>query len=119
MSIGTNLNNNNLNMVIDTVSIAAAGTTSNAIDLQGRALVNISTPSAISGAAFTFQSSYDGVAYQQYVSQGGGAVTVTCAAAKNVSVDPILLSGVRYVKLVRDNAQAAKKLIKIISRNVD
>lgn len=119
MTIGTNLNNNNLNMVVDTVSIAAAGTTSNAIDLQGRALVSISTPSAISGAAFTFESSYDNVTYQQAVSEGGGAITVTCAAAKNVMVNPNLLLGARYIKLVRDNAQAAAKQIVIISRNID
>ena len=106
-------------MVIDTVSIAAAATTTNAIHLQGRALVSISTPSAIFGAAFTFESSYDDVTYQQCVSEGGGAITVTCAAAKNAIVNPNLLLGARYIKLVRDNAQTAKKLIGVVSRKID
>ena len=119
MSIGTNLNNNIYNTTIDTVTIAAAGTTSTAINLQGRELVQISLPSAISGAAFTFESSYDNVTYQQCVSKGGGAVTVTCAAAKNAVVDPGLLAGTRYIKLVRDNAQAAAKIINVITRPID
>lgn len=119
MGIGTNLNNNQYLLFKDEVTIAASGTTTSSFNLQGRVLVGISMPAAISGTAFTFESSHDGVNFQGLHDKDNSAIGLAYTAAKNYTLSPDLFAGVQHLRLVSNNAQAAAKLITVITRKID
>ena len=87
--------------------------TSNAVDLRGNTLVGVFLPSTFDGTVFTLTGS-DTLAgtYVAIQDGAGAAVTVTSAASKYASFpNPLLLTGVRFVKIVTTTTQTTTSTI--------
>lgn len=97
----------------ETVTIAASGTVSGAIDLHGCTPVGVFVPSTFDGTTIKFQASttLDGT----YVAVEDGAGTPaeitlnTSAASKYIAISSAIqeqLRGIRFLKLVAGTSQA-------------
>ena len=82
---------------IASFSIGNGASLSDAVRLSGSALTEIVMPAAWTPAGITFQTSHDGVTYQDMWRSGEVAVVV--AAAQNVRLDPGDFIGINYIKL--------------------
>lgn len=99
-----------------TVTIASSGTESNAVDLNGTRVVGIITPAALTGTAITLKASFDGTNFHDMYNKDGVQMTITVAASRWVALAPADLAGVRYLKLVSGSAEAAERVISIVTR---
>ena len=100
------------------VLIASGQTTSAAIDLGDQIIVGIQIPSAFTGVALTFQAAYDNATFVAVTDKSGAAYSVTVAASKYVSLSPLDLAGVRYVKFVSGASEGADRTIGVITRTL-
>ncbi len=119
MSVGTNLNNNDPLLFQDTVTITAGATVSNSINLQGRVLIGMNLPAAISGSSMTFQSSNDNVNFNALYNNENSAISVAYTQGRNYTISPDYVAGVKFLKLVSNNSQAASRAITVITRKID
>jgi hypothetical protein len=103
---------------VRTVTIANGQTTSDALDCINGTVVGILTPAALTGTAFTFSVSADGVTYNTLYSDAGTAVSVTVAASRYIYLDPTVFAGVRYVKVISGSAEGAQRIITLVLRPV-
>lgn len=92
-------------------------TTSVAINLAGFSLVGIVTPSALTGTAFTFLASLDGVAYVPLVNSSG-AVSYTVAVSQYLSVNPQDFYGVPFIKIVSGTTETAARTINLSVKGI-
>lgn len=98
-------------IVYKTVTIAAAGTTTAAIDIGGYQLVGISTPAALTGTAITLQVSPSIAGTYQAAYNSAGAISYTVAASRYVAVTTNDTQGMRFIKLVSGSAEGAERSI--------
>jgi hypothetical protein len=101
-----------------TVTIANGQTTSDALDCINGTVVGILTPAALTGTAFTFSVSADGVTYATLYDSSGAAVSFTVAASRYVYVDPAIFAGLRYVKVISGSSEGAQRIITLVLRAV-
>jgi hypothetical protein len=102
-------------------TIAASGSLSNAINVDGKRICGIQTPSAWTAADLTFQASFDGVTYNDVYDEAEAEVTVQGAASRYTSLDAVALelSGVPWVKIrsgptALPVAQSAERVIIVV-----
>jgi hypothetical protein len=99
----------------DTVTIASSGTTSTALTLQGgRVPLAIVTPSALTGAAFTFQASTDGTNFFNLYNEAT-QYSVNVGASRYIALNPDVFHAIRYIRIVSGSSEAALRTISIIS----
>ena len=96
-----------------TVTIAASGTKTDAIDLKTDRLSGVQIPSAWTAANLTLEVSADNSTFVPLYDQTGTIVTMTVGGTSRVVKAPLVdLLAYRFVKLVSTNAQdAARELI--------
>lgn len=75
------------NLATSTVTIAVGASLSGVLDTAHKAILAFSCPAGMEGTAFTFQTSYDAITYQDLYDKFGTEVSVTVAASRNVRVD--------------------------------
>lgn len=99
----------------DTVTISSGGTTSTAYILPAnKRLVAIRTPSALTSTAITFeQSDDDGVTFQPVYNEAS-LYSITTATSRYHRVNGEVFDGVRIVRLVSGNTEAATRTISIL-----
>jgi hypothetical protein len=105
--------------------IAAGASLSGAWMVGNRVPVRIEMPAAWDAANLTFQTSHDGVTFQnKYDGMGAGAeFTVGAAAARNIDLNPADWIGVRWLKIRSGTAgtpvtQSAARDIYLITQEV-
>lgn len=103
-----------------TVTIAASGTTSDAINLSGLQLVAIDTPSALTGTALTFTASISlGGTYDAVREVGGAAAySVTMGASQWIPLNVNVFAGIPFLKIVSGSTEAAARTFNLICRPV-
>lgn len=80
-------------------TIASGGSLSGALDLGNQRLSRIAMPAAWDAASLTFQTSPDGVTYNNLYDSSGNEYTVTAAASRAILVNYIDFVGIRYLKI--------------------
>lgn len=95
-----------------TVTIAASGTNTDAIDLGTARLAGVQIPAAWDAANITLEVSADGVTFVPLYNQAGTIVTLTAATSRVVQAPFVDLIAYRHIKLVSTATQtAARSLI--------
>lgn len=96
-------------------TIANGQTVSNAIDVREKILVGLQF-ATMTGTALTFQASSDGVTYVAVKDSAGASISYTIASNTYTVIQPAILAGVRYIKIVSGSAEAATRTITGIIR---
>lgn len=97
-----------------TAVVAASGTTSDAIDVWGCRVVNLSVPASLTSTALTFQVSDDDVTYYQVRNSDNTAYTITVSSSAASYELPVnRFAGYRYLKVVCGSAEASQRTFKI------
>jgi hypothetical protein len=81
----------------------------------------VQMPASFTGTQLTFQTSHDGITYQNLYDDAGSEIAVTVAASTNVALPASVMAAWRYVKLRSGTAgtptaEAAERTLKIINR---
>lgn len=82
-----------------TVTIAESASLSEGLDLIDRTLARIVMPAAWTAADITFQSSADGITYNDMYDQFGSEYTVTADASQDIGLNLADFIGVRFIKV--------------------
>lgn len=102
----------------ETAIIAINTTTSNALHVIGKSLVALIIPAAITGTIISFQSSYDGVIFNDAYNSSGNKLEVTVAANRHIHLTPADFYGAKFVKLVSNQTELAARSIDVILMGV-
>ena len=100
--------NTNANTSYATLTIASGGTTTDALELQGRTPVQFALPVSVS-TSFSFQVSLDnGATFQQLRNTANAAIAITktAAAGSTHQVGKENFAGVTHVKIVAGAAES-------------
>lgn len=93
-------------------NIASSGTTSEAIDLGSLTLVGLITPATITGTAISFLASEDdGGTFVAVKGTDGVAISIVVAASGYYVIQPAVLSGIRFLKLVSNASEGGARVI--------
>lgn len=104
------------NLTYNIVTIPSGQTTSNAIDLQGLNLVQIIMPSAFTGTAINFQSSFNNGTYSTLYDNSNIIIGITVNASRAYNINPIDFTGCRYFKIVSNGTEAGDRVIGLVTR---
>jgi len=101
-------------------SIASGGTTSQVIGLQGRTLLGIQTPAALTGTALTFEGSHDGETFVPLYDDAGtpAQISLTVTTSRGYSLDPSKFAAWEYIKVVSGSAEGAARQIVLLTGRV-
>lgn len=104
-------------------TIAASASLSDAVDMQGRDVVGFEMPAAWTTANLTFQVSLDNTTFNDLYDDAGNEETVTAAASRFISVDPVMFRGALYLKVRSGTTgvpvnQAAERVIKVVGKSL-
>lgn len=97
-------------------TIANGATTSDAIESLGRVLVGIRTPAALTGTAFSFKVSFDGVNFLDYYNSAGTKVSITAAADRHIGLIVADFAGAQKIKIVSNATEGAERSFEILFR---
>lgn len=98
-----------------TFTIANGATVSNAVDVREKILVGLQF-ATMTGTAVTFQASSDGVTYVAVKDSSGASVSYTIASDTYTVIQPAVLAGIRYIKIVSGSAEGAVRTVTGIIR---
>lgn len=99
-------------------TIAASGTTSDAVKLSAQSAVHaILFPAALTGTAVAVHGSFDGVTFYP-IYRDGVAYTITFVASSLHQISPSALYGLTHFKLVSNGTEAAERKITISQERV-
>ena len=98
-----------------TVTIANGATVSAVLTLdRSRIPLAIITPAALTGTAFTFQSSADGSTYVPLYYEGT-AYSVNVGTSRHVALDRRAFEAVKYLKVVSGSAEGALRTLGVVT----
>jgi hypothetical protein len=80
-------------------TIANGASLSAAVFLGAGAPLAVQMPAAFTGTQLTFQTSHDGVVYQNMYDDAGSEVIVTVAAGTNCALPASIMTAWRYVRV--------------------
>jgi hypothetical protein len=98
-----------------TATIASGQTVGAAFYVGAKVPVSLQMPASFTGASVSFQGSNDNVTYQAIYS-GSAAYSETVTASKDVALDPNILAGFPYLKIVSASAEGADRSIVVLTR---
>jgi YD repeat-containing protein len=96
-----------------TATITSGGTTSGAVDVNGKIIVGIDLGATLTGTALSIQNAADGTNYRATYDTAGAAVSWTVAGNRFLKFDPPLL-GYRSIKLVSGSAEGADRTLTVV-----
>ena len=91
-------------------TIAASGTTSAAINMNGLSLVGIFIPAAFTGTTLTFTGSPDAATYYP-VKNSSGAVSYTVTTSEYIAINPQDFYGLQYIKIVSGSTEGSARTL--------
>ncbi len=118
--IGTNLDNQQYNMIWTATTILSGATVSSAVDLRGLDMLAFILPAAFTGTTIAFQMSptaIDGTYYSCY-NTTDAIMQATVTQGRAYFITPQDLAGIRFIKLVSGSAEGANRTILIGTREV-
>jgi hypothetical protein len=80
-------------------------------------VVAIVTPSSLTGTSFTFEGSVDGSTYVPLYNEGT-SYSVDVGTSRYVALDPAVLCGLQFIKIVSGSSEAAERTIQVVLRDV-
>jgi hypothetical protein len=96
--------------------IASGDTASGEVDLGGTVIVGLQIPTAFTGTTLKFSvSTASGGTFQTLTDGAGNDVSKTIASSKYVGIDPTLLRGMRFVKVVSGSTEPAARTVVVFS----
>ena len=100
--------------------IASGATVSSVVDTRGGIITGLILPAAFTGTAITFQVSdkVDGTFVALY-DETNTAISLTVAQGRGYKIDPSLLAGWRFVKIVSGSAEGAIRSVILSIRAVN
>lgn len=105
------------------LTIASGQGHSGAVDLAGDVPVGVRLPDAFTGTALTFEAAESnpatnlaGAAFKVVKNAAGASVSITVAQGTFVTLDPALLAGVRWLKLVSGSNEGADRTVYLTTR---
>jgi len=99
-----------------TATFASGDTVSAEIDLGGTMPVGIQMPAAFTGTTMKFFVATAGGGTFQSAADGAGAdISKTVAASRYIALDPTLLRGFRYIKLISGTAETAGRTVTVFT----
>lgn len=101
-----------------TATILNGQTTSDAINTFATGITIIEMPAAFDGTQLTFQTSSDGVTFQDYYNINNVPVAVTCTAGRNYGLAAQDFYGVQWIKVVSNASETADREIKLIPKSI-
>lgn len=87
-------------------TIANGASLSGAVFLGSGTLIRIQMPAAWTAAVLSFQTSDDGVTYQDHYDDANNEINIAVAASRSIQVSPDILQGALWIK-VRSGLTAA------------
>lgn len=106
------------NFILNFVTIAGSGTTSTAIDFQGRGLVALILPATFTGTGVSFQISPDGVTYYDCYNTANTLLSATVTQGRAYMFSPGDLVGIRYLKIVSNATEGGSRTLTLLSREL-
>jgi hypothetical protein len=102
-----------------TATVASGETTSNVIDCTRYQLLGISTPAELTSTALTLEASVDGSTFVAVREVGGSsAASPTVAADYFLPLNPQVMAGIQYARIVCGSAEAADRDFRCVLRPV-
>ena len=99
-----------------TFTIASGQTVSNAVDLGDNTLVGLQL-GTMTGTAITFQASTSLTGtYVAVKGSDGASISYTTASNTYVAIQPAILAGVRFIKIVSNGAEASDRTVVGVAR---
>jgi len=99
----------------DTVTIASSGTTSTTLTLESNRIpLAIVFPAALTGTAFTFQSSNDNATFNPVYDEGS-QYSVSVGTSRHIALKRQVFDAVKYLKLVSGSTETAARTITVIN----
>ena len=100
-----------------TVTIPASGTKSSEIDLGPYTPVGLYIPSAFDGTAIQFEvASATGGTFVAVVDGAGSNYQKTVATSKFLPIDPQVLMGGRFIKVVSGSTESSERTLTLVGR---
>ena len=99
-------------------TIANGETESDSIRSGSYILLGIYVPAGFNGTAISFKASFDDETYQD-IHDVSGLLALPVTADTYLSIDPQLLAGCRYLKIVSNAAESAERLVGVSRRSVE
>lgn len=99
------------------VTIAQGASTSSAINLSSMGFVGFITPASLTGTAFTFTGSIDDSTYTALYNSDNTAYSITVGTSRYYCLNPADFLGMKYVKIVSNDTEAAARTITVITRS--
>ena len=87
-------------------------------DKDCNGVVAIVTPSALTSTTLTIQASVDGSTALSHYDFTGSAYTVPCGTNRWIALDPALLAGIPYIRLVMGSAEGAARTLQLVVREI-
>lgn len=100
-------------------TIAASGTTSGEVDLQGNALIGIIMPAAFTGANLKFQrADSSGGTFSAIYDDAGTELSIPCGTSRYIALNNkyLCFAGAQFVKVVSDSAEASARALQLVTR---
>jgi hypothetical protein len=88
-----------VNVFTVSATIAASGTISAAVSMEGTDLVGLFMPAAWTAGVLTFQASYDGTNFSDAYDIYGSEITLQTAASRYLAVPPLTLPDLKAIKI--------------------
>lgn len=104
------------NLRVQTVTIASSGTVSTSLTMEGgRVPLAIQTPSALTGTAFTFNSSSDSGATFVSVYNGSTQYSVNVGVNRHIALSRDAVDAIKVFQIVSGTTETAARTITVIS----
>lgn len=105
------------NLIFTPVTIANGGTTTDAVDLEGKTLVGLFTDSTMTGTAITFQTALSTAGTFVNIEDGDGAnISKTMSGGEYIKLNPQDFAGCATIKLVSGSAEGAERTLNLAMR---
>ncbi len=89
-----------------------------AVDLDGGALVGFETPATLSSFYLTVKASITGAAFHPLYLPNGEPLSIAVSANKQITLNPDLFGLTRYVKFSTVTAEAEARILNVLIREV-
>ena len=104
------------NVASGSVTVPAAGTTSDGLFIAGASLIGLITPSALDSTGLTFEVSTDGSTWYPLYDRNGTQVSLSVTTGAAYSLDPEWLAPWEWIRIVCGTTETAARTFQLIGR---
>lgn len=99
-----------------TATIALNQTVSSEVDTKGLHAIGVQLPATFTGTAVSFQRAKDtgGTFGAVQNISGTGTYSVPCAAGQYIPLDPVVMLGIQFLKVVSNASEGGSRAIEVV-----